>query len=66
MFLLVGLTTIAQTESTPVVFSTEVHKISDTEYDLVFKAKILKDWHLYSQYNPEGASLPLEITLPKS
>lgn len=29
--------------------------------DLVFKASIEKDWHLYSSFNPEGASLPIEF-----
>jgi thiol:disulfide interchange protein DsbD len=52
----------AQTESNPVVWKTSVEKVSDTEYDLIFKATILDKWHLYSQYNPEDASLPLEIS----
>jgi thiol:disulfide interchange protein DsbD len=52
----------AQTEKNPVKWETSVEKISDTEYDLIFKATILDQWHLYSQYNPDGASLPLEIT----
>ena len=45
----------------PVKWKSHVEKISDTEYDLVFKADIEKGWHLYSQYNPEGASLPIEF-----
>lgn len=45
----------------PVKWKTNLEKISDTEYDLVFKADIEKDWHLYSQYNPDGASLPIEF-----
>lgn len=45
----------------PVKWSHHVEKISDTEYDLVVKATIDKDWHLYSQYNPDGASLPIEF-----
>ena len=52
----------AQTEKNPIAWKTSVQKISDTEYDLVFSATILKNWHLYSQYNPDGASLPLEIS----
>ena len=52
----------AQTEENPVVWKTSFHKISDSEYDIIFEATILKDWHLYSQYNPENASLPLEIS----
>jgi thiol:disulfide interchange protein DsbD len=52
----------AQTENEPVAWETSVVKVSDTEYDLVFNATILDKWHLYSQYNPEDASLPLEIS----
>jgi len=52
----------AQTEQEPVVWETSVEKLSDTEYNIVFKASILFDWHLYSQYNPDGASLPLVIS----
>ena len=33
------------------------------EFDIVFKAQLFKGWYLYSQYNPENASLPLEITM---
>lgn len=64
--ILVALFAHAQTEENPVVWSTSVEKISETEYDLIFNAKILDQWHLYSQYNPEDASLPLEITIPES
>ncbi|MCF6349917.1 MAG: thioredoxin family protein [Flavobacteriaceae bacterium] len=46
----------------PVTWTTHVEKINDTEYYLVFKAKIKDKWHLYSQYNVEGASLPLEFS----
>ena len=52
----------AQTEQDPVKWETSVEKISDTEYKLIFTATILDKWHLYSQYNPEDASLPLEIS----
>lgn len=53
----------SQTENDPIVWKTSVEKISDTEYNLIFNATILTEWHLYSQFNPEeGASLPLEIS----
>ncbi|MGB1283695.1 MAG: protein-disulfide reductase DsbD family protein, partial [Polaribacter sp.] len=52
----------AQTEDNPITWlPTSVEKISDTEYNLIINAKILDKWHLYSQYNPEDASLPLVI-----
>lgn len=52
----------SQTEENPIVWETAVEKVSDFEYEVIFKAQILKDWHLYSQYNPDGASLPLVIS----
>lgn len=61
ILLFFSFSVFAQTETEPVVWDTTMEKISDTEYDLVFKATILKDWHLYSQYNPEDASSPLVI-----
>ena len=60
------LNSFAQTESNPAVFSTSVEKISEDTYDLIFTVKILDQWHLYSQYNPEDASLPLEISDAKN
>jgi len=60
------LNSFAQTESNPAVFSTSVEKISEDTYDLIFTVKILDQWHLYSQYNPEDASMPLEISAAKN
>jgi len=45
----------------PVKWTNNIEKVSDTEYNLVFKASIEDKWHLYSQYNPDGASLPIEF-----
>jgi thiol:disulfide interchange protein DsbD len=45
----------------PVKWTSNIEKVSDTEYNLVFKATIENQWHLYSQYNPDGASLPIEF-----
>lgn len=45
----------------PVKWESSIEKISDTEYDIIITAKIDKGWHLYSQYNPAGASLPIEF-----
>ena len=61
-----ALNSFAQTENNPAVFSTSVEKISEDTYDLIFTVKILDQWHLYSQYNPEDASLPLEISAAKN
>jgi len=53
-------TSFAQDEN-PIEVETSVKKISDNEYDLIFNLYIDEDWHLYSQYNPEDASLPMTI-----
>ena len=45
----------------PVKWSTEVKKISDTEYNLIYKADIEDHWHLYSQTLPEGGAIPTEF-----
>lgn len=46
----------------PVQWRFEAKKISDTEYDLIFKGEIQPKWHVYSQNNPEGGALPTKIT----
>ena len=53
----------AQTPDDPILLTTKVQKVSETEYDIVFKAQLFKGWYLYSQHNPDGASLPLEISI---
>ncbi|MDD7915781.1 protein-disulfide reductase DsbD family protein [Polaribacter ponticola] len=60
---LLAITSFAQTAEDPIIIETSVKKISDTEYDVIFNAKLYKGWYLYSQHNPEDASLPLEITI---
>lgn len=45
--------------SNPVQWSSQLIKVSDTEFDLVVNASIENGWHLYSQFTPEGGSLPL-------
>ncbi|TVZ56083.1 thiol:disulfide interchange protein DsbD [Lutibacter sp. Hel_I_33_5] len=62
-FLLFSIVSLAQTEDNPILLTTSLEKISDTEYDVVFNAKLLKDWYLYSQYNPDNASLPIIISI---
>ncbi|PWL38739.1 hypothetical protein DKG77_10865 [Flagellimonas aquimarina] len=51
-----------QSEENPALWSHKVKKISETEYELVFKGKIFDGWHVYSQYTVEGGSLPSEFT----
>ena len=46
----------------PVKWTTKIEKKSDTNYILTFNGVIENDWHLYSQFTPDGGPLPLEIT----
>lgn len=65
-FLLSTLNIFSQTEADPAIWSHEVNKISDTEYELVFIGKIMDGWHVYSQYTAEGGSLPSEFTFERA
>lgn len=46
----------------PAKWTTAIEKKSETNYVLVFNAVIEKDWHLYSQFTPDGGPLALEVT----
>ena len=62
LLLFIGITTIGYSQDeNPIEVETSVNKISDDEYDLIFNLYIDEDWHLYSQYNPEDASLPMTL-----
>ncbi|MGO4773281.1 protein-disulfide reductase DsbD family protein [Flavobacterium sp. W22_SRS_FK3] len=45
----------------PVKWTSKIEKKSETNFVLVFDAVIEKDWHMYSQFTPEGGPLALEI-----
>lgn len=42
----------------PVKWENRVEKISETEFNLIFEGKIDEGWHLFSQFTPDGGSLP--------
>ena len=46
----------------PVKWTTKIEKKSDTNYILTFSGVIENEWHMYSQFTPDGGPLPLEIT----
>lgn len=46
----------------PVSWKTSVQKKSDTEFIITFDAKIEHEWHLFSQFTPDGGSLPTAFT----
>ncbi|MFV8328211.1 cytochrome c biogenesis protein CcdA [Flavobacterium sp. ZS1P14] len=45
----------------PAKWTTKIEKKSENTYLLTFSAVIEKDWHLYSQFTPDGGPLPLEM-----
>ncbi len=64
IFLLTGLLTQAQIFN-PVSWSTKVEQVSQNEYDLVIKAKIEPNWHLYSQNAPKDGAIATRFTFEK-
>lgn len=64
LFVLIAFFSLHQVNSQvldPDKWITKIEKKSDTNYILTFNAVIEKDWHLYSQFTPDGGPLPLEI-----
>ena len=45
----------------PVEWTSEIEKISDTEFNLIYKAEIQTKWRLYSQYLEENSGFPTEF-----
>jgi thiol:disulfide interchange protein len=45
----------------PVKWTTKIERKSDNNFILVFDGVIEKDWHVYSQFTPDGGPLPMEL-----
>lgn len=45
----------------PVKWTTKIEKKSETNYILTFNGIIENEWHMYSQFTPDGGPLPLEV-----
>ncbi|TRX43020.1 protein-disulfide reductase DsbD family protein [Flavobacterium restrictum] len=45
----------------PVKWTTQIEKKSATNYILTFNGVLETDWHLYSQFTPDGGPLALEV-----
>jgi thiol:disulfide interchange protein len=50
----------------PVKWTTKIVQKSNTEFELVMDAVIDKDWHLYSQFTPDGGPQQLEFEFKNS
>lgn len=42
----------------PVSWKTSINQISNDEFELVMEAEIEPHWHMFSQFTPDGGSLP--------
>ena len=45
----------------PVKWTTKIEKKSETNYILTFNGVIENEWHMYSQFTPDGGPLPMEV-----
>ncbi|MBC5836757.1 protein-disulfide reductase DsbD family protein [Flavobacterium muglaense] len=64
IFLLLGLLAFANVNAQildPVKWTTKIEKKSENTYLLTFDGVIEKEWHMYSQYTPDGGPLALEV-----
>jgi len=61
LFAFFGLLQMNAQMLNPVKWSTRTEKISATEFNLVFEGVIEDEWHVYSQFTPDGGPLPMEI-----
>ena len=43
----------------PTKWEGKINKLSDTSYELIYELSIEPDWHVYSQFTPEGGPIPL-------
>lgn len=64
LFLLVAFLAFTHVNSQilePVKWTSRTEKISDTEFNLVIEGTIDEEWHVYSQFTPDGGPLPIEL-----
>jgi thiol:disulfide interchange protein len=55
------LTNVNAQVLSPVKWSTKIEKVSETEFNLIASGKIEEGWHVFSQFTPEGGSLPMVL-----
>ncbi len=46
----------------PVKWTSKVEKISNNEFNLILNGTIEEEWHVYSQFTPDGGPLPMFLT----
>ena len=55
----------AQEQERPVKWTASVERTKPDSATLVFTAAIEKEWHIYSQFTPDGGPIPTAFTYPK-
>lgn len=65
LFIFTFVTTQAQIVH-PVKWQSKIEKKSDTEYTLTLEGIIEPEWHVYSQFTPDGGPLPSELLFQNS
>ncbi len=55
------LTNVNAQVLSPVKWTTKIEKVSETEFNLIASGKIDEGWHVFSQFTPDGGSLPMVL-----
>ena len=61
LLLLITFSNINAQILTPVKWESNVEKVNDSTFNLIYKGNLQKGWHLYSQHLPEDGALPTEF-----
>lgn len=67
--LVLGILSVFNAEAqmaNPVTWKFSVNKISETESELVLTANILPEWHIYSQFTPDGGPMATFLNFEES
>ena len=56
------LTNVNAQVLSPVKWTTKIEKVSETEFNLIANGKIEEGWHVFSQFTPDGGSLPMVLS----
>lgn len=55
------LTNVNAQVLSPVKWTTKIEKVSETEFNLIASGTIQEGWHVFSQFTPDGGSLPMVL-----
>jgi thiol:disulfide interchange protein len=55
------LTNVNAQVLSPVKWTNKIEKVSETEFNLIASGTIQEGWHVFSQFTPDGGSLPMVL-----